>query len=306
MIFFLADPLEPLYPLCHREAEAIARRAAERGIPVLNPPDRLSETAKSRQTRRWREAGLPTPPCRPVRRREDLGAAVERFGLPLVLRSELEHAQKGLAVCRSREELEAAYPAGAWMAATPFVDVRATYRSADPADWKMEVEHPGLWHRYHHKQRAYVVGGEVVPFHLFFSGEPAVSMASSLYGPWRGWLLGAGHVPWPLSRLALLSDEIRAAAEEERRRCRPGRAPETLLRRAVSALGLDYAAVDYATRADGSVVLWEANPHPATLTKAHVPLRRERGAVGRTERLYEALGRLFRSLLETGAETGSS
>lgn len=40
-----------------------------------------------------------------------------------------------------------------------------------------------------------------------------------------------------------------------------GPAPTDLLRRAVRALGLEIAAVDYADLADGRTILWEANPH---------------------------------------------
>lgn len=299
--FFLADPLEELYPACHREAVRILRRARERGLRVLNPPDALSNTRKLRQARLWREAGLPTPPCRSVRRRDELWTAADELGLPLVVRSDLEHAQQGLRVCRSRRELEDVRPRGAWLVASPLVDVRATYRRADDG-WRERVRHPELWRRHHHKSRAYVVDGTVVPYHHFFSPEPAVSMSASLYGPWRGWLLGAGFVPWPLSRLALLSGEIRRAVEEEKGWLTGApRAPE-VLRRAVAALGLDYAAVDYATRADGSVVLWEANPHPAELTPGNVPLRRERGADRRTERLYGTLGELFGRLLRDAGD----
>ena len=39
------------------------------------------------------------------------------------------------------------------------------------------------------------------------------------------------------------------------------RAPVDLLLRAVHALGLEIAAVDYADLADGGAILWEANPH---------------------------------------------
>lgn len=299
VVFFLADPLEELYPRCYREAMAIAERARERDLPVLNGPERLSNTRKGRQARLWREAGLPTPPGRRVRRRRELLAAADDFGLPLLLRSEIDHATRGLRLLETEEELEAYDPAGAWMVASPLVDARATYRGTEPAGWQERTLHPELWRRYHHKKRAYVVGERVIPFHLFFSEHPVVSLASSLYGPWRGWLLGAGHIPWPLSGLALRDERIVAAIEEEKQFFRRGLAAgtEQLLRRAATTLGLDYAALDYATRADGTVVLWEANAHPANLTKAHVPLRRERNAGARIERLYRAVAALFRSLL---------
>ena len=35
-----------------------------------------------------------------------------------------------------------------------------------------------------------------------------------------------------------------------------------MLLRAADVLGLSWLAIDYATQADGGVVLWEANPYP--------------------------------------------
>ena len=54
-----------------------------------------------------------------------------------------------------------------------------------------------------------------------------------------------------------------------------------VLRQAVRSLGLDYAAVDYATRADGSVVLWEANPHFGQAGRRHRNLMRRRRTIER-------------------------
>lgn len=303
MAFFLADPLKELYPRCFREALEIAHRARSRGASLLNPPEALSNSLKGRQARLWREEGIPTPPARRVRSRSDLREAADRFGFPLVLRDELSHAQRGLRVLRDREELAAADPRGAWMVASPFVDTRASYREL-PTGWQGRVDHPPLWRRYHHKMRVYVLGGRLVPYHLFFSENMVVSVSASIYGDWYGWLFGAGFIPWPLSGLALLSPRVRRAIDEEERYAREGPDAPEILRRAASVLGLGYCALDYSTRADGSLVLWEANPHPATLTPGHVPLRRERGADRRTERLYDEMGELFRRLLVAGGSGG--
>jgi hypothetical protein len=73
------------------------------------------------------------------------------------------------------------------------------------------------------------------------------------------------------------------------------------MRRAVRALGFDFAGIDYATLSDGSPILFEANPY------LHVPgpdeylLPKERGFEERFEALCRALADFFARLLTGGA-----
>jgi hypothetical protein len=59
---------------------------------------------------------------------------------------------------------------------------------------------------------------------------------------------------------------------------------------AVRALDLDYAAVDYSSRADGSVVLWEANPHFGQPGRRNRNLYRRRRTRRRVQSYREAIG----------------
>ena len=52
----------------------------------------------------------------------------------------------------------------------------------------------------------------------------------------------------------------------------------------VRALGLDFAAVDYSIRPDGSVVLWEANPYFWLPRGEESVLSEERNAVERVNK----------------------
>jgi hypothetical protein len=76
-------------------------------------------------------------------------------------------------------------------------------------------------------------------------------------------------------------------------------APEhpVLMRRAASALGLDFAAFDYSTFADGSVVLWEANPHPSIPGWRHTGMPLVRRTWPRLTRIYAETAAFFRSLI---------
>ncbi len=63
VVFWLADPLRELYPDCFAEASHLAAEAEKRGIRVVNRPESLSNTIKSKQSELWQAAGIP---CAPV------------------------------------------------------------------------------------------------------------------------------------------------------------------------------------------------------------------------------------------------
>lgn len=290
-VFWLGDPLEELYPRCFEEASEIDSRVPR----VVNPPDALSNTIKSRQASLWRDAGLPTPPSRRFRTRAELREILDRIRYPVLLRPDREHSASRLHLCRSREEAlsvpddRLTYPG----TATRFVDVRRGYSSTLPQT---------LWARFHHKKRAFVFGETVVPGHLFFSSDPFVRAAGStleVHSDARDLVRGLlDDVPrWDrrlgLSRRLLRLVPIgRTARRSVRREVHfTTSAPERpdLMRKAARVLGLEFVALDYAVRADGRVVLWEANPYPS-LT------RWERGILPTRRRLRDRNGRLFEAL----------
>jgi D-alanine-D-alanine ligase-like ATP-grasp enzyme len=66
---------------------------------------------------------------------------------------------------------------------------------------------------------------------------------------------------------------------------------------AVRALGLDSAALDYATTADGGVLLFEANPHPYFPPMHERMLVTERRTPERLVSYYETVGDFFAELV---------
>lgn len=276
VVFWLADPLREHFPQCFREASAIAAEARSRGIPIANPPDALSNTVKSVQARLWDEAGIPTPEQLRFESRHELLGLLDRVRYPVIVRSDDEHAQRGMRLCGSPGAVESAVGPGFHFpgALSPIVDTRAGYRNgADKT----------VWARYHHKKRALVLGQRVVPLELFFSRDPIVASETCTFHRYAG----RRRLP---DRLASLLPWERRCIDADRAYAAGGRVPADLLRRAVAALCLDLAAVDYADLADGGSVLWEANPHFRLPPVSSMYLPGPRGIRRRHEAAYAAIG----------------
>lgn len=283
VVFLLADPVRELYPECYAEASAIAAAAAARGIRLVNPPDALSNTIKSVQARLWAAAGIPCAGCARFENRAELDRVAGSATYPLIVRGDLLHGQQAIFVCRSAEDLRAlpadglAYPG----LVVDFIDSRATYRAAVP---------DSVFARYYHRCRTYVFGSHVVPGAIYFSEEPIVGTGTATWARYQG----KGRFLEPLARLR--SEDRRIVAADLAFAGSPLAHPE-LMRRAASALGLEFVALDHILLADGSVVLWEANPHPYIAILRHTPLPFLRRIRSRTQRIYDAIGRFVEDLL---------
>jgi glutathione synthase/RimK-type ligase-like ATP-grasp enzyme len=258
VVFLLADPLRERYPACYEEAARIAARAAERGLRIANPPDALSNTIKTVQASRWQAAGVPCAACVPYASRAEFDAAIVRVPFPAIVRPDLLHAQQFTFRCATRDDAAALtaqqlqYPG----LVVQFIDTRAGWDKVAPGS---------VWERYYHRCRAYVFGDRVYSQAIYFSEDPIVASETATFQRYKGW----GMLLSPLLRLRPLVH--RTVVEDIRYADGPPEQPELLVR-AVRALGLDFAAVDYARRADGSLVFWEANPHPAMPVWRHVAL----------------------------------
>jgi hypothetical protein len=97
-------------------------------------------------------------------------------------------------------------------------------------------------------------------------------------------------------REALLVDRAYAEAAPER--------PELFVR-ATRALGLEWAAIDYSTLADGGVILWEANPYFTLPVGPKGPLARARRLGPRVDRLCAAMVLHLQQLVDGERRTGS-
>jgi hypothetical protein len=283
LVFWLSDPLRERFPACYAEAETIVTEARRRGIRIVNPPEALSNTVKSRQARRWRESGIETPAWVRFEKLEELHPLARELGFPLVIRSDEEHSRRGMRLLLGARDVVALREADLWLpaAAAPFYDLRNSWRARDP-------ESP--YAQLHHKQRVYVLGTRVRTEYVYFSSSPFVSSKSSSFRR-------LDRLPRWARRLALLRARERRAIEEDVAFWRHGSAHEALMRRAVEALGLSFAAVDFGVRGDGSVILWEANPYPSLPALSRTRLVELRGGAERIAGTHRALGDFLLGLL---------
>ena len=272
LVFWLADPLRQRYPECYAQAAALQAEAVDRGIRVVNPPDCLSRTMKSEQAGRWLQAAIPTPRGYRFEQRDEIEPIIERVGFPCLVRADEEHAQVGIRICYGKSDLA---DLGDWVLpgiVTSLIDTRQSYRGTKAGS---------IWERLHHKKRILVLGERLRTEHLMFSSEPVVSAKTSLFRRYK-W---ASRLGWNPS----LGELERACVEADIAYWRQGSEHDSLMRRAVAVLGLEYAAIDYCTLADGSPLLWEANPYFCLPKRRDIMLPRLRFAGPRLASFYSAI-----------------
>jgi hypothetical protein len=275
VIFWLADPLQELYPEEYAEAAEIARHAGANGARIINPPDALSNTIKSVQARLWQRAGVPCAPCEAFRNRAELEAVIARTTFPAIVRTDLHHAQEQTYVCATADQALKVPSEGRLYPGVvlSFIDTRAGYEATRPGT---------IWARSFHKKRSFIFGDVVMPNHTLFSDSPVVGLNRSVFRRYKGNRAILG----PLAHLrrwhrdALDVDRAFAEAAPEHRE---------LFVRANRALGLDFGAVDYSTLADGSVVLWEINPYFSMPVGDKGFLAGPRRLAARNRRNYDAM-----------------
>jgi len=275
VIFWLGDPLKQKYPECYLEALEIATAAQDAGIKIINHPDALSMTTKSRQARIWQENDVPSACAVAVEHASELTLAIEQVGFPCLIRSDQEHAQRNVIRITSQKDaerinLEALLPA----VVLKCYDVRDEYRRAG---WDSD----SLFCRFHHKARAIVFQDRVIGSHLFFSKDRIVGLSSSLFAreerPRRNLARRLGY------HRHLLDEMIE---EDKKYFAEVPKGHEELVR-AVSAIGLDFAAVDYSLRPNGSILIWEANPYFYLPDGRASVLSAQRNAVARVNQSFD-------------------
>ena len=279
VVFLLGDPLREWYPSCYAQAVEIADEARLRGIRVVNSPESLSNTVKSVQSRLWRSAGIVTPEYHRFESRIEMVEHAKSMELPLLVRSDDKHARAGLRICYSQSEIEGLDSRELEIpgAMASLVDVRVGYRDDDPRA------------SLYHKKRVLVMGRVLRTKHLLFSESPIVSSKSSVFRRYR-----SRHTS--LHWLAMLRASDRACVRADLEYWRRGVEHEELMLRAMTALGLEFAAIDYSERGDGTVILWEANPHPELPTLAQLKMPRIRKTRARLTSYYQAIVRFFEQL----------
>jgi hypothetical protein len=281
VVFWLADPLREWYPTCYDEAARLAQAARARGLRVINPPETLSHSIKSTQARLWRDAGIATPQVERFNDFATLIKAIERLAFPMLIRGDEYHAQFGARVFKSVGELVNADSKNMpWpCAVSPLVDVRLGYRRAGGS-----LECAELFH----KKRLIVANGSIRTKHTFFSSDPIVSAETCIFGQ-HSWWPKIGISP-SLSVLEL------KCIEHDLAYWRQGQEHHELMLRACNVLGYDFVAIDYSNLADGSPILWEANPYFQLPSLGEMMLPFQRNARERVNSYYETIGDFLNGL----------
>jgi hypothetical protein len=119
-------------------------------------------------------------------------------------------------------------------------------------------------------------GSRVINNHIFFSPEPIVGTKTSTF------LSADVGAPPPRIAEMIEADFAYSQASAE--------AP-AIMQKALRALNLDIAAIDYSTFADGSVILWEANPY------FHLPHWSE-ALFTRARRLHERIPQMLGAMMD--------
>lgn len=282
VLFWLADPLRELYPECFAEAAEIARRARDAGARLANPPEALSNSIKSVQSSLWTSAGIPTPAHRRFASEAELGGIAPTLNYPVLVKGDMLHAQDRMRFCEKEVDLRSLTGDSVPIpgSVSPFVDTRAGYRTTRP---------DSIWARLYHKKRAMVFGGIVHPRHTIFSANPIVSLANSTIARYAQKRLRKKAFP--------LDAETRTSIEIDNQYWRSPPEQPDLMRAACRALGLDVAAIDYSTLADGGIVIWEANPYFFLVAHGNYLLPAERQFEARFEAFHDALRRYLEDLL---------
>ena len=290
VVFLLQDPLRERFPKCFDDAVELANRARREGIEVVNPPEALSNSIKSVQARLWRAAGVPTPEHYLFHDRDELMAAIRRVSFPAILRADQLHSQEQMHYCARAEDAlrlaQQAIPLPGTL--SPVLDTREGFRRSDPGS---------EWARFYHKKRAFVFGNRVVNNHLFFGPEPIVAAKTCTFSHYRS--------VNPIRRLAgRLACGEHVALDRAFAQAPPD--DEALLLRASEALDLSFIAIDYSSRADGSILLWEANPFFSLHDWPFPILARQRRLADRHKVFLSAIRDYFRELVGMEAKHGRS
>ena len=234
---------------------ALAERyRASSGKPFLNRPERVLETARTRLPHVLRETGAT---CAPIaeRSRAELRGARLPFDYPVIVRPVGSHAGAGLERLASSEEL-AAYlerVSAERYYVNPFLD----YRSAD-----------GLFRKY----RVMFVDGEPYPCHLAISPRWMIHYYNAAMDEHQ----------WMRDEEARFLADLTSAFDGERL--------ETL-RAIARAVDLEYFGIDCAIAADGSVLVFEADP--AMLVHTSDPIERYPYKHAYIPRIYAAVTRML-------------
>jgi hypothetical protein len=285
ILYLLQDPTRECFPECYADGMRLANEAKTQGIRLVNPPDVLSNSIKSTQASLWQAAGMPVPRQFAFSNRVEFERALIQTTFPAILRSDVLHAQVGMVFCYTKQEALTAADRNLPLPGTlsEFVDSREDYRSTMPGS---------IWAKFYHKKRAFVFGNRVRTNHIFFGKHPIVGSLSCSFDHYRS--LNPLR-RWKANRACKEHVEIDLAYFRKKTE------NEMELVAAAKALGMEFAAIDYSSKANGEIVLWEANPHFCIHAWPFQVLARQRKLADRMSAFHDSMAVFFKELLQEGS-----
>lgn len=227
--FYHHDPLQTLYPAVYAYAKHIEAICHEAGIPFINTPDALSNTVKSVQLNLLRQGGFQVAKAYPFTEIHEL-ANIPAHEYPIFIRIEAGHDSQGEFVqgpFNSYEELIKAF--------VPYnLDYHSHHQGMVAIQFIETAKLNGLYSKY----RCFVTKQGAVKAYAYYSNH------------------------WYIHHNISIKNEVTATLNHTYASTPFTDEEIKLFLRANETLGLDFCAYDYAKKTDGSIVLWEGNPHP--------------------------------------------
>jgi glutathione synthase/RimK-type ligase-like ATP-grasp enzyme len=221
--------------LCADALLAAERILSQSNAPILNAPECVRRTTRLENSQRLRKlTGVVVASTRAVARADLSSAAAESdFEFPLLIRSPGFHMGSHFVQVQSREQLadSASQLPGDHLLLMQFLDARGT---------------DGMTRKY----RVMIIDGQIYPLHLAIGRQWKVHYFSAAMGT-----------------EAAFREEERRFLEDWPAVLGPGAIAALLS--VGTTLGLEYVGIDFGLRADGAVLLFEAN---ATMVIAAPPV----------------------------------
>lgn len=227
--FFYHDPLYELYPDVYAYAKRLEAICQEAGIPLINKPDALSNTVKSVQLNLLRQGGFQVAKAYPFSDVNEL-EKIPSNEYPIFIRIEAGHDSQGEFVqgpYKSFQELSEA-----------FVPYNFKHRSHHQGMVAIQFIETAKLNGLYAKYRCFVTKQAAIKAYAYYSTNWYIHYDIAVKNEeTEAWNYIYASTPFT-------DEEIK------------------LFLRANETLGLDFCAYDYSLKTDGSIVLWEGNPHP--------------------------------------------
>jgi hypothetical protein len=122
---WLQDPVQDWTPRGYQQAMEITAECQSRGIPVLNPVDRLANSIKSVCTKRIASTGIRTPRIVPIENWDEFAETFGGLTMPLLIREDRGHGRPARLIKTRNDLAQVQIQRFAHPIASEFIDVRS-------------------------------------------------------------------------------------------------------------------------------------------------------------------------------------